>query len=398
MQRISVHPIRLAPDVDTSAAPARPIIGERQCRTRAKFGKFPLLRQPTPPQAMSLPKTEGLDSDRTLDLTLVVTASPIPSHPSPAVLREVVQSIATHAPALLICPLVLVFDGCRVADRPMSKLGKVSGSQRIAYEEFVDRTSNVLKAWGTVCPDGSPDDKWIADWDPHFELPFLRTSNISPAVPAGLPNSQIQITTYAGTGPGKKCTVTLVRVLGDRLGQALAVKEALQHVSTKYVFACQHDWRFGTDIDVRKLLEVMDNHSDMNYLGFVSRRTKGYGDKTLSSGFPSATLDASNFGGNHIARTFYYKNVVFCGRYRFKRGDFIEDTFGHRLHAEIRAEGLKAWGKYGLYLYYPNKGTSNDLVHVNGRMYLTAEDRKELERVGRLGQLTAKKRNKETNQ
>ncbi|KAJ3353267.1 hypothetical protein HDU83_006947 [Entophlyctis luteolus] len=308
---------------------------------------------------MSLPKTEGLDSDRTLDLTLVVTASPIPSHPSPAVLREVVQSIATHAPALLICPLVLVFDGCRVADRPMSKLGKVSGSQRIAYEEFVDRTSNVLKAWGTVCPDGSPDDKWIADWDPHFELPFLRTSNISPAVPAGLPNSQIQITTYAGTGPGKKCTVTLVRVLGDRLGQALAVKEALQHVSTKYVFACQHDWRFGTDIDVRKLLEVMDNHSDMNYLGFVSRRTKGY---------------------------------------RFKRGDFIEDTFGHRLHAEIRAEGLKAWGKYGLYLYYPNKGTSNDLVHVNGRMYLTAEDRKELERVGRLGQLTAKKRNKETNQ
>jgi hypothetical protein len=38
---------------------------------------------------------------------------------------------------------------------------------------------------------------------------------------------------------------------------------------------------------------------------------------------------------------------------RFKRGDFVEDTFGQHLLDDVKKNGMDAWLKYGSYLYYP---------------------------------------------
>ncbi|KAJ3070128.1 hypothetical protein HDU98_006828, partial [Podochytrium sp. JEL0797] len=86
---------------------------------------------------------------------------------------------------------------------------------------------------------------------------------------------------------------------------------------------------------------------------------------------------------NHIARTSFYKETIFVPEFGFKRGDFIEDTLGQTMHAEIRGSGIEAWKKWGMFLYYPEDGELVVLVHVNGRMYCSEEKKVELEKRGR---------------
>ena len=55
-------------------------------------------------------------------LTVVITTSPISTHPSTAMLEEVVGSFAL-VPGLRSCPTVVVFDGYKVKDQPRYRSG-----------------------------------------------------------------------------------------------------------------------------------------------------------------------------------------------------------------------------------------------------------------------------------
>ncbi|KAI9333268.1 hypothetical protein BDR26DRAFT_1010216 [Obelidium mucronatum] len=330
-------------------------------------------------------------------ISVLITASPIPSHPSPIVLQTVIQSIRDHCPSLLDCHIVLIFDGCRVAEKPMSKLGKVSEDQLEGYRTFVQNTTTCLiRNWGRRDTNNWIDDAWDREAQPPegSELPPAPEIRCyKPTIPETKfpPMPELRATHRVATVDFP--AVTCIQVVGERLGQALAVSEAMKFVETEYVFACQHDWRFNADIDVGSFVNVLEETPSMNYLGFISRRTKGYARQTHPRGYPQAAIPSGILGipfcrsffwfdKNHIARTSFYKNSVFAEP--FKRGDFIEDTLGQKLHAEIRIHGMDAWNKWGLYLYYPENGELCVLVHVNGRHYLSVDQRHELERLGRM--------------
>ena len=55
-------------------------------------------------------------------LTVIITTSPISTHPSTAMLEEVVGSFAL-VPGLRSCPTVVVFDGYKVKDQPRYRSG-----------------------------------------------------------------------------------------------------------------------------------------------------------------------------------------------------------------------------------------------------------------------------------
>ncbi|KAI9338846.1 hypothetical protein BDR26DRAFT_803417, partial [Obelidium mucronatum] len=285
---------------------------------------------------------------------LIITCSPIPSHPSPIVLKTVINSFHKYAHELLKCHLVIVFDGLKIVpeSKEASKLGHVSEVQRDNYEIFIDQTTSFLKEnWGRE----SGERNTSSTQSPITIPPISKTIN----------NTLDAMTVALSDNSSEDPILTCLKVSGPRLGQALAVREALKFVNTPYTFACQHDWRLNQHIDLRALLNMMDERMEMNYLGFISRRTQSYHSIVHGRGFPPALVEPQFvetiplcrsyfwFDKNHIARTSFYKNAVFSGRFKFKRGDFIEDTMGHQMMNEIKEGGIEAWKKWGAFLYYP---------------------------------------------
>ncbi|KAJ3265030.1 hypothetical protein HDU76_012095, partial [Blyttiomyces sp. JEL0837] len=202
-----------------------------------------------------------------------------------------------------------------------------------------------------------------------------------------------------GTGQDRRPRVTAIRVNGERLGQALSVRQGLRFVTTPYVLATQHDWRFQYPIDLTPILNTMETHPEVKYISFISRRSQNYTtSKVISNGgFPSsaiATLPPESpyniplcrsffwYDKNHIASVAHYRTFIY-GHGRFKRGDFIEDKFGQEMIRDIKEGGLEAWKKYGTFLYYPDGGRTWHLVHVNGRQFLYPEEKLALEQRGR---------------
>ncbi|KAL8377676.1 hypothetical protein RB595_008392 [Gaeumannomyces hyphopodioides] len=79
----------------------------------------------------------------------------------------------------------------------------------------------------------------------------------------------------------------------------------------------------------------------------------------------------------HIAETAHYLARVFPTRLAMGRGDFIEDTVGHRARNQMK-DG--AWAKWACWLYYPDNGKRLCLRHLQGRHWLGAaaeQERKE---------------------
>merc|ERR1719401_1853339 len=88
----------------------------------------------------------GTASER---VTIVITTSPIPSHPSPALLRALFASFRERLPGLERCPRVLVCDGYRRA----SGGGKQQLCSEDAYNEFLAEVDRLVASgeFGESC-------------------------------------------------------------------------------------------------------------------------------------------------------------------------------------------------------------------------------------------------------
>ena len=189
---------------------------------------------------------------------------------------------------------------------------------------------------------------------------------------------------------------------GERLGFALALREALALVETEFVMVVQHDWAFLRDFPLDRVLNVMQKYpEEIKYVGLPSSSSINYletasvRDPDLRS---SMTSQEARFGlplypllfwfdKTHICRTEHYRTFVFGQHHQFdadqrlsgesavifKRGDFIEDTLGHRQLADIRAHGFSAHAKYGTFLF--DDGGGEIISHLDGRRFLTPSQR-----------------------
>lgn len=264
-------------------------------------------------------------------VTVVVTTSPVRSNPSTDLIQQVFESFH-FVPGLGNCPKVIVFDGYAIHLHKSEKRGRISLEMESRYMDYVAAVQRLV--------DGNP----------------------------------------------KFCN-TRCLIVKERLGFGHAVKAALSEVKTKYIFVLQHDFAFCDVVNFSALVQVLEAYNFVKYIGMVSASTEKYAEARSHGPHQNIPLETEYFNNEpfvklmfwydkgHIARSDYYRNVVFGKNCCIRRGDFIEDRFGHWELKKLYEEGMSAHIRFGTYLWYPNNGEKRCIQHLQGRKFLLEEDK-----------------------
>ncbi|EJK61220.1 hypothetical protein THAOC_18332, partial [Thalassiosira oceanica] len=312
-----------------------------------------------------------------MDLTVLIQTSPLPSHPSTALLDALLTSF-DRVDRLKECRIVILADGC-----------------------------------GTEGRDGDGDDGPRRAAGPaNFKHGDAGSSpGVADAYRLHLDEVQRKIDRrigpYAPSGDG---SVELLR-LTRRHGSACAVAEAfrLGAVTTRYVVVGQHDNFFVRDVTyLEGLMGYMDRTEGEGWLQcvhFPSTATIRYEEKTLrrygidlvpfgrevrGPGGARGRLVPLVFwyGRTSLARTRYYEEVI-LPRHEMRVGDHLEELWGTAqlghltgVRDEFAGDGGRegfeeafrtAHARYGNYVFL-EEGMEDDevLYHLSGRRAVAA--------------------------
>lgn len=306
-------------------------------------------------------------------LTLIVTTSVIPAHPSTRLIAEVLGSYVRNEPDLLDCKKIIVCDFPKLSVSGLThyKSGKINRTDFQRYEEYIGELER-LSAAG--------------------EYPFVN--------------------------------VEIFRLPRYR-GFAMAVHEALAKVTTPFVMIIQHDRVLTREFRAAELLALMQAQPDqVKYIGLCSDTSSGHVHqvssrynmdvtgkmqilqptvpgaggleafkKQLIANFPLPLPQCRMlvplifwYDSTHIASVSHYRDFVFGSHelvgvptldyryYKLKTGDFIEDKLGQVQREDIKCNGLdEAHGKYATFLLEDNQGPF--VRHCHGRMIGTSTKR-----------------------
>ncbi|KAJ3359475.1 hypothetical protein HDU91_004917 [Kappamyces sp. JEL0680] len=259
------------------------------------------------------------------------------------------------------CELILVFDGVSVVANGKKeewKSGRISQASLENYQEFQARCK---EHWRTDTATETTDFDFSVGTN---TLSRVRSERLSPTC--------------------------LALTHSIRVGFALAVySAALQASSTSsLIFVQQHDWLLTDDCISRlsQFAAIMQQEEQMNYLGFLSRRTLRYTTHNHPKLLQRQKEDSETVlvkqqlafcraffwwdKPHFVKKAFLLNNVFSVGR--FKRGDFIEDVYGHSVMQACKEHALhspEGWAGVGAYLYYPDQGTTAGVRHLNGRKF-----------------------------
>lgn len=255
-------------------------------------------------------------------LTVIVQTSPIPSHPSTALLQALFRSFH-HVKGLRECRILLVCDGCNEISSDQEeglKRGKVSSDSAIRYRQHLERLEREIR-----------------------NAPF-----------GGL--------------------VELL-VLKERHGSARAIELAVStHLETPFVMICQHDNLFVADVPLRSILTAMNENPWLKAVHFCATATLNYIQKVKKRygldvqprmveelTFPLVPL-VFWFGRTHVARSEYYRDFVL--NRELKTGDHLEELLGETQLCDVCKNGMKAHALYGNFVLDQGKEV---LYHLSGR-------------------------------
>ena len=88
------------------------------------------------------------DQDLGALLSIIITTSPSPLHPSTELLQTVLCSLRTHAPELTACRMLIVCDGTKPATKSNFRSGKVDESAAAAYVLYKSRLRDLITSKG----------------------------------------------------------------------------------------------------------------------------------------------------------------------------------------------------------------------------------------------------------
>ncbi|OAA63615.1 hypothetical protein SPI_03778 [Niveomyces insectorum RCEF 264] len=361
-------------------------------------------------------------------VTVVLTTSPTPSAPSTELVDAVLASFRTHCPALLACPVTVVFDTYdRIGPRSRLKRGSVTPAEAAhyaAYKENVRRlVKGVWEAEGKArAAGGSATVDTVETGAAEYGSPFLADNSVP----------------FTITRTGTNGRIAFIEPAA-RLGFALAVRTAVRAASTPYVWVQQHDWTLAADVPLAAMLDVMCTAEaeltggtptedaglstggqpavdgpvalPVRYIGLPSIRMLQYAVSDHVVRFPSlrlltetckrqfpcpssssarvstdnaAAAAADDDGGPahrlpltplflwhdkpHLALAAHYLARIFPSRLAVARGDFIEDHIGQRARAQMKRDPA-LWRKWACWLYYPDEGRQLCLRHLQGRTW-----------------------------
>ena len=352
-------------------------------------------------------------------LTIVVTTSPIQSHPSTELLERVFETFIHGGEAFALkCRKVVVCDGCRGGDDSdqVSKrhaTAKQSMRNGIVNARQLENYNGFKTALRALCETAQPDS------------PFYTAE---------------------------------VEELDERHGYGFALRFALQHrVHTPYVIVIQHDRTFMRTCPIYETLRTMWYHRNIKYVGmsmrsnlvyrdiFLAKYGKAFGEEMASCTLrPSElALDASQYGpdsasthcmeycngkvrenvaalienyqssqqnreylawkqsnplprnkwqlsltptffwydNTHICETAHYRDFIFNPRYKMvARGGFVEDKLSPVIKKTVERLGLtEGHARFGCYLLDDHSGVFFT-GHLDGGGFLNTAQREAIAR------------------
>ncbi|CAK7230851.1 hypothetical protein SEUCBS140593_007726 [Sporothrix eucalyptigena] len=169
-------------------------------------------------------------------LTVILTTSPTPSAPATDLVAAVLASFRAHCPALLACPVIVVFDTYdHVGAQLRLKKGCVTPVEAANYEAYKENVRQlVMQTWGD-----DSNETTLQEGLAEYGSPFIADN----AVP-------FKITR---TADGRIAFVEP----SMRLGFGLGVRTAVRAATTPYVWVQQHDWTLAADIPLAAMLDAM---------------------------------------------------------------------------------------------------------------------------------------------
>lgn len=297
---------------------------------------------------MTRPNGGGLSSL----CTIITTTSPTPSNPSTELIAETMRCMRVEAPELLECRNILVCDGYKIGAVSKFRCGIVTEERAEAYETYIASVKKHAEA------------KVFPEWE-HVE----------------------------------------VLTLEERQGFGFAVKAALEHVTTPWVFILQHDRTFMRPFHrVEALLRTMEadprlrmvglpttTNDPTNYLETMA--TKLGRNKVVHPRLESTVVQSESLSGirflpliqwhdsSHFASTEYYRNFVFGTEEKLvAKGGFIEDKLGQQQGFDLREKGWSSHAKYGTWLLDDGVYAPARMVgHLDGKRFLRKEEKAALE-------------------
>ncbi|RHY10649.1 hypothetical protein DYB36_004379 [Aphanomyces astaci] len=254
-------------------------------------------------------------------VTVIVTTSAIPSNPSTSVLEDVLTSFS-FVPGLNSCDTILTCDGYVLKSTEGESKFK---SMRINEDEL----ANYL------------------EYQERARIVFRRHLGYEDADAGSLHSSTSSTSTI-------------------RIGARLRAETTV---------VSDHP------IDLASLCHTMNAHRDiLHYIGFSSRKSLRRTQRPHPC-LPPAP--AQTFGPHvllplffwydkpHVGRTSQYRSFVY-GHGRFQTGDFIEDTMGHAMLADLKHRGMPGHADYGTWTYVnPDQHMRHEptLRHRSGRHF-----------------------------
>jgi hypothetical protein len=264
------------------------------------------------------------DSSLLDQVTIVLTTSPVRTHPSTRLIEETFLSFAL-TPELSACKKIIVADGVKIKDQSKFRSGMVTTEADAAYRHYLHRLSHLIRT------------------------------------------------------PGSSLHGAALISLQERHGFAHALRRGLMRVTTPYILVAQHDRSFRRTVPMQDVIESMSRDDAINYVGFPTSSTVDYirliRDKYAMkiSPIPSSVNPDISFvplvqwyDSMHIAKTEFYKSRIF-GMQRFVNlppGGFIEDTLGQAMLATIKQEGMMAHAQYGMFICSDGNGVA--VSHIDG--------------------------------
>lgn len=356
-------------------------------------------------------------------ITVVITTSPVTSHPSLELLEKTLASFA-FVPDVHGCRFVIVADGCRRrAEAPADLDGSFSSPGGVPQRTKYGNLSTAMRS-------GFVNDEYARRYDEMKDALRARchAQKAEEWHPVRAP--------FAG--------VRLL-FLSQRVGYGFALKEALRidHtlVTTKYVMVVQHDRTWLRSCSIAAVLAAMEGSARWRHSGedavhededpvvkcvsFVTRSTLNY----ISRFHGRATtrcldVDLSNhvrylpeetgkhergsegraflvpllqfYDSTHLALTGYYREFIFDPKRRLvARGGFVEDKVSAAMLRVMRRDGFAAGhALFGTWLYddgqswvgseekpdqsrsyRAGRGAVPLVGHVDGKSFLTAEQK-----------------------
>ena len=270
-------------------------------------------------------------------LTVIITTSATPAHPSCELILQVIDSLEHCAPELAACRTIVVCDGCNVHPRCKYRSGMVDQDAFERYQEYKQQLRSVL----------------------------AEREDTRPVPIAGSRFAVLELATRHGFG--------------------YAVRAALDAVSTPLVCVVQHDRTMMRSVDVTEIARaILASDGRVGYVLLPTRATRNYrvqmtsrlgergvklGDALEENSWPLPTAARCLlpclqwYDSTHVASVAFYRRL-FAAQPGI--GGFVESKLGPLMLSDFAQLGTKAaLAKWACFLYDDGRDVAT-VGHLNG--------------------------------